>query len=160
MVRDEPATERFTDHGVTIYDFGDSFLVRCPRCGKRALVAPPPAEAAQWEPLSMVMRLSCLHCGLARTFEGDEMHIGGCDWYFHLPLWLQTPCCGHVLWAYNARHLAFLESFVRATLRERIPDAGNRSLASRLPDWIKSGVHRADVLEGIGRLRALLEREE
>lgn len=75
-------------------------------------------------------------------------------------LWLQTPCCGHVLWACNTSHLASLDRFVRATLRERIVSGRNRSIASRLPDWIKSGVHRDDVLAGIGRLYALLKREE
>lgn len=75
-------------------------------------------------------------------------------------LWLQTPGFGHVLWACNAPHLAFLERYVRVTLRKRIVSGRNRSLASRLPDWIKSGVHRDDVLTGIGRLRALLERED
>ena len=46
--------------------------------------------------------------------------VGGpVDWYFHLPLWLQAPCCGETLWAYNAAHLDFLfENYVRATLRE------------------------------------------
>lgn len=162
MDRDSSATERFTDQGQKIYDFGDSFLVRCPRCDKRAQVAPPPALAAQWRPLSIAeVRLTCAQCGLLRTNAGDEMHIGGpCDWYFGLPLWLQTPCCGHTLWSCNARHLAFLERFVGATLRERVSGVGNRSLASRLPDWIKSGVHREDVLAGLGKLRALLERQE
>lgn len=31
MDRDGPANGRFTDRGEQIYDFGDSFLVRCPR---------------------------------------------------------------------------------------------------------------------------------
>lgn len=160
MDRDESAIERFTDQGEMICDFGDRFLVRCPRCGKRAEVAPPPALADQWRPLSLAMRLVCLHCGLLRSFTGNGVCIGGPrDWYFMLPLWLQTPCCGHVLWAYNARHLAYLERFVQATLRERVVSGRNRSLASRLPEWIKSGVHRDDVLAGIGRLRARLERQ-
>lgn len=160
--RDESTAERFTDQGETIYDFGDSFAVRCPRCGKRAEVAPPPTLRPQWVPLSAEMRLTCPHCGLLRDFNSnDDMHVGGPrDWYFCLPLWLQTPCRGYALWAYNARHLAFLERYVRATLRERTPDIRNRSLASRLPEWIKSGAHRDDVLAGIGRLRALLERRE
>jgi Arc/MetJ family transcription regulator len=61
------------------------------------------------------------------------------------------------LWAYNERHLAFLEQYVGATLRETTLEAGNRSLASRLPRWIKSGQHREEVLAGLRRLRALLE---
>ncbi|MGI5171658.1 hypothetical protein ACQEU3_45665 [Spirillospora sp. CA-253888] len=34
------------------------------------------------------------------------------------PLWLQRSCCGHVLWAYNVRHLDLLESYAAAKLRE------------------------------------------
>ena len=44
------------------------------------------------------------------------------DHFFGLPLWLQTSCCGQVLWAYNEAHLNFLESYVQSRLRERLPD--------------------------------------
>jgi hypothetical protein len=84
-----------------------------------------------------------------------------CDDYFGLPLWLQIPCCGEVLWAYNERHLSLLEGFVAARLRERSRDErygwSNRSLPSRLPPWIKSGKNREHVLKGLSRLRARLQ---
>jgi hypothetical protein len=84
-----------------------------------------------------------------------------CDDYFELPLWLQTPCCGEVLWAYNERHISFLEDFVGARLRERVRDGkygwSNRSLASRLPAWIKSAKNRDEVMKGLSRLRARLQ---
>jgi hypothetical protein len=76
------------------------------------------------------------------------------DWYFGLPLWLQTPCCGKTLWAYNEAHLDYVEHFVRATHREEMPDA----LAHRLPSWMKSAKHRDELLRGIGRLRHRLEQ--
>lgn len=81
------------------------------------------------------------------------------DWYFGLPLWLQTPCCGHTLWAYNADHRAYLEAYVRATLRTAPPHAQpsrNRTLASRLPLWMKRKENREDVLRGLARLERLL----
>ena len=43
---------------------------------------------------------------------------GPVDWYFHLPLWLQTGCCGETLWACNPAHLAFIQGYVRVTPRE------------------------------------------
>ncbi|MFS0702903.1 hypothetical protein AB6N23_00130 [Cellulomonas sp. 179-A 9B4 NHS] len=71
-----------------------------------------------------------------------------------LDLWLQTPCEGHVLWAYDAAHLDFLERYVAAGLREQEP--GNSSLASRLPAWVKSRKNRHAVARGLQRLRAML----
>lgn len=58
------------------------------------------------------------------------------DPYFHLPLWLQVNCLGKTLWAYNERHLDELDRYVRVLVRERTPNV-NRSVASRLPAWIK-----------------------
>ena len=79
------------------------------------------------------------------------------DDFFGLPLWLQTPCCGDVLWAYNAAHLEALEGYVSATLRTRRqdPDRGwaNRSWTSRLPVWMKRARNRAAVAAGLKRLR-------
>ena len=71
-----------------------------------------------------------------------------------LNLWLQTPCEGRVLWAYDAAHLDFLERYVTAGLREQAP--GNASLASRLPAWIKSRKNRGAVARGLQRLRTML----
>lgn len=81
------------------------------------------------------------------------------DWYFHIPLWLQTPCCGEVLWAYNEEHLAFLEAFVAAKQRTSVRDEygwSNRSLMNRLPLWVKQAKNCDEVLRGLGRLREKL----
>src|SRR5260370_39279346 len=77
--------------------------------------------------------------------------IGPTDWYFQLPLWLQTPCAGEILWAFNSAHLSFLESYVPARDRRRLPNV-NRSAASRLPMWIKSAKNREAVLHAIAIL--------
>ncbi len=80
---------------------------------------------------------------------------GNFDWYFQEPLWLQTECCGETLWAYNEKHLEFIENYVAAKLRARIPNQ-NRSLASRLPKWIKSAKNRDEILKAIGKLKEKL----
>jgi hypothetical protein len=80
------------------------------------------------------------------------------DDYFGLPLWLQTRCCGHVLWANNEGHLLFLERYVGAKLRERVPNR-NGSLPSRLPTWIKLARNRDELLRCLARLRASLPAE-
>ena len=122
-------------------------LVRCPRCGCRAM--------------ARSTTVTCGRCAYVRTDDPSWRHrvelrrdADGVA-YCGLPLWLQTPCWGQVLWAYDADHLDFLERYVRASIRERQPNR-NTSLASRLPAWLKDAKHRRDVLAAIGRLRATL----
>lgn len=131
-------------------------LGRCPTCGNwrrrnpRRTQGPPPAEGA--------VPMSCPGCGTA--FQGKVTWSPVAfdrpvDLYFGLPLWLQTPVRGETLWAYNDRHLGFLRDYVGASLRERIPNR-NRTMASRLPQWIKSAQNRAGILHGLGRLEEML----
>ncbi len=141
---------RFQDPGASIYSFDREFLVRCPRCDRRAAVRVSEVD----------VRLTCPHCGAnqSRTNRTLVVSNDATDWYFRLPLWLQTPCCGHVLWARNVEHLAFLEQFVGAKLRERPSVADgyrNRLLASRLPLWLKAARSRAHVLVALAKLRSL-----
>jgi hypothetical protein len=142
---------RFRDHGETVYDFRDEFLVTCPRCSMCAYVFPLP-DQEQLVPATA--KIVCHTCGLnnVQPVHASVIHNTAHDWYFHLPLWLQTPCCGHILWARNRAQLAFLEQYVGAHLREEVPDS-NQSLVSRLPRWLKSAKNRADVLRGIERLK-------
>jgi hypothetical protein len=89
------------------------------------------------------------------------------DPFFGLPLWLQTPCCGNVLWAYNGRQLDLLAEYVGADLRERVSRSPGEgafrrfegveafTMLERLPAWIKSAGHRAEVLKAVARLRTL-----
>jgi hypothetical protein len=187
----ERMSTRFFDDGRLIYDFGEPFVVRCPRCARRAVVARldvaklnkidmgENSESAAYplmDALFAPRRLVCAHCGHTRDWPhpqrpaprltqaplrptGPAVSIGGpYDWYFRLPLWLQTPCCGHVLWACNADHLDYLYRFVTADLRAGNPHR-NKSLASRLPDWMKSAKNRIPVTHGLQRLGELVDRE-
>jgi hypothetical protein len=74
-------------------------------------------------------------------------------------LWLQVPCAGHTLWAYNLAHVEYLERLVSAGLRLRHRPVDttyvNKRLAARLPRWVLSAKHRATVLRGLAELRAL-----
>jgi len=154
----------------TLLDFGREFLVVCPRCAAQAWVRDRGAEA---DPR---IALTCAHCGLNQFWTPAEPGVltaadpkryppgviamgAPVDWYFHLPLWLQTPCCGETLWAYNAAHLAFLEEYVRASLREHARGEHgwqNQALANRLPKWMADAKNRSEVLKGLERLRAKL----
>lgn len=144
---------RFRDSGEREIDFVRAdWWVACPRCDRLAFVRnwtpiPPPEPALPWPERRMV----CAHCGYFRSSESGPA----------LPppvLWLQTPCCGQTLWAYNPEHLTFIENYVRATLREHAPAPRtggyhNQGLANRLPDWMIDAKHREEVLRAVARIR-------
>jgi len=164
---------RHQDQGLSIYDFGHDFLVRCPQCKCCAEVTIGGTNPLQ----PSAVRLVCGHCGYSKQVQQDVIRttwrkgqyrmdyaIGGAyDWYFKTPLWLRTPCAGHELWAHNADHLEFLEGYVRASIRKdfanRVRSNRNSSLASRLPSWIKSAKNRDKLDQGLKRLRGLLKSE-
>jgi hypothetical protein len=160
-------TTRFRTHDERLSDFGGECLVACPRCSERARVrvrgGDPPVQ------------LTCIHCGHSagwtpsnpgivtsaapERFPGHVAYGGPVDPYFHLPLWLQAPCRGETLWAYNADHLQWLEDYVGAELRERAPGEhgwSNSGMASRLPRWMQSAKNRDDVLRCIRGLKQQL----
>lgn len=140
-------TKKIYDKGEWIYDFGDEFLIVCPKCALMAKVIPVENSG-----MLNLRKLICLNCGFNKPtnlrenadimasveFSRDKntesyIVIGGVfDWYFREPLWLQTECCGETLWAYNKAHLEFIENYVGSMLRARTPNV-NKSLASRLP---------------------------
>ena len=106
----------------------------------------------------------CHHCASTRDWRAEQrgaalvgVALGGPnDPFFDRPLWLQTSCCGHILWAYNSRHLDTLQFYIAADLRERTgPTMG---MLDRLPAWIKKADHRSEVLQAIERLRDQLRR--
>jgi hypothetical protein len=107
--------------------------------------------------------ITCPSCGsLSRhrglcTFE----RFGGSpnDPYFGLPLWLQAPCCDHILWAYNAEHLSKLRQYVAASLRQRVTPKHPMawSMFARLPQWMSAAKNREAVLSTFDRLRKKLD---
>ncbi len=150
----------FCDSGEQIEDFIDEFLVECPRCSKLCKVLLESTIQAREEfslRLFRRRRAVCLNCGYSASWDGRTLkqYLDGHDWYFGLSLWLRTPCCGEVLWAFNVRHLDFLEGYVSATNRQQVPNI-NKSLASRLPDWIKSAKNRSEIVKCIQALRKRL----
>ncbi|HEX8439287.1 hypothetical protein [Archangium sp.] len=151
--------ERLQSAGQWWGTFLDEFRVVCPRCERTALVLPRQAGESG---IFASRRVTCTHCGFSNPWEGqcvsmpwyaDPMR----DFYFRLPLRLQIHCGKHLLWAFNHRHLGFLEAFVQASLRERTRHSSygwhNRGLTSRLPRWLKAAQHRAAILKAIETLR-------
>jgi hypothetical protein len=153
--------QRFRDRGEHIYQFMDEFLVVCPKCSRWAKVQREDPASTDW---FAPRRVTCRHCGMTKRSQergiSRSWHGSPEDDYFHLPLWLQSPCCGDVLWAYNARHLRFLRDYVSSDLRERRRNPklgwGNGSLASRLPRWMQLAKNRGGILKVIEKLEEKL----
>lgn len=153
----------------TVDAYADEFLVVCPRCSGQAVVRDRGPD------VTPRIRLTCASCAHTQELErrpsvhatsSDPRFAPGAllvgaavDAYFRLPLWLQVPCCGATLWAYNARHLAALVEYVGAELRERRQDEGgwrNAGMRSRLPRWMQVAKNREEVLRCAERLPAKL----
>jgi hypothetical protein len=128
---------------------------RCSHCGRRMCVD----RQAKVAPQHRFVTLSCDGCGAPTNADYEIRPVmvpaALVDNCFGLPLWLQIPCAGHTLWAFNARHLAYLKEFVQAGLRERHGTA-NASVVSRLPGWLKQAKHRGEALRAVERLERLL----
>jgi len=75
------------------------------------------------------------------------------DPLFGLPLWFQARCSGATLWAHNRYHLGYLREYVAADLRHRPPNT--RSMAARLPKWIKAASNREEIVACLDRMAAL-----
>ncbi|WP_199716623.1 hypothetical protein [Micromonospora musae] len=85
--------------------------------------------------------------------------LGGSeDPFFRRPLWLQTRCVGHILWAYNEEHVNELSAYVGAQLRERGGARPTRAMFARMPSWMKKSDNRSEILAALEMLRALAKR--
>src|SRR5579862_9869195 len=137
---------------VSVEQFKDKVLIQCPNCKKCALL-----RSTQYSHSERKWTCDCLceHCAKTWQFHPGGYALNDSRPYLCVPLWLQTRCKNHVLWAFNEKHLQFLEDYISQTLRKR-PLNFNGSLQSRLPRWILSAKNRTAVASGVRRLRAKL----
>jgi hypothetical protein len=150
--------QRFRDDGRSHFSYLDVILVTCPKCASAGQVLPSGVSRAYPKvPAFAPRRFSC-----AASLHRAESHGGiltfgtdGRDPYLRLPLRLQARTRHGMLYAYNSAHLDWIEAFVAAPLRERRVESGsaNRSIASRLPPWVKSAKNREEVLRAVARMR-------
>lgn len=156
-------------------DFIGDIFVKCPACGKKAVVKTPGYNKQDWKLFEDEVRFSCVHCVKAlvlkdvpkpvlfynsggkaitsRIIYGDN---GNVDIFFGYELWLEQECMGNRIWAYNYEHLTFMEEFIAAPLRSKPHDIKQysiKSIGSRLPRWMTSAKNREKVLKAIGELK-------
>lgn len=121
---------------------------RCPRCGRWL--------EKRYQRILAKKRQVVLSCPCKAQTAVDisfsSVRLGQpYDPYFGYPLWFRKTIGDEVLWAYNRRHLTFLRAYVGAVNRPRTPGQ-NKSLASRLPKWLKKGTRRAGLLRALAAL--------
>lgn len=131
--------------------------VKCRECHA------PLRRSAPWDGKWKKLAMHCERCGDDCEYDAHvsyhPMHEGRMtDAVFGLPLWLQRPFRDEQFWAFNYEHLALLEQYVAAKLRERgiLPRNSirkNSSLLSRLPDFIRRAGNRDELLKLIRQLQ-------
>jgi hypothetical protein len=140
--------------------FSSPRRVTCLRCGYARVARDPRAKTKarpQWQKERQVNGQR-RQVPTARYVPGAPCPArrGPVDTFLGLPLYLQTPCAGHIFWALNARHLAWLESFLAAGLREDATPVRRKTALSALPQWLILARHRDEALRAAARLRARL----
>jgi len=99
----------------------------------------------------------CRQCGRSSDVEVTMSRWRGneaIDPDFGLPLRLVEKTAAGLLWAYNAEHLQALHDYATATLREG--SGYNRSMFSRLPQWMKLARNRVLLQRAVERLQRQL----
>jgi hypothetical protein len=151
----EPDGTRHQDDSAGVWTFtSEDILVVCPKCGAPAVVRI--VEKDERYPVRSARELTCDRC-LARRPSGSVVLVrgGARDPFLHEQLWLQTPCGGHVLWAFNEAHIDFLGAVVQAKLRENAPGSHvTANYGGRLPRWVLDRKNRGEVQKALDRLRA------
>lgn len=152
---------------VYLSDFMDEIDIVCPQCTSHAkvLVLGNSYEQRKY-------KLSCLQCGYTKTVKNPWLISSSHgimveaipsfnqpkDPFFELELWYQKSVASNILWAYNLRHLVYLEEYIssrhfRGFYQPKFPFA-NASLVSRLPKWMQSKKNRENILRAINDLKS------
>lgn len=151
------------NHTQPTYWFGDCQLYahgRCYHCGFAYTICEHHDKSIgkTFKRTTTIRCQACHHDNLAHIHIIKKRHQG-CDDYFGMDLLLQAPFKGHVFWAYHDKHLAELEAFIKADLRERTGSSGNGSMICRLPFWMKSAKNRDGLLKLIDQLKLIAQSQ-
>ena len=139
---------RFQDENLTISDFYKEVLVVCISCEKKAI------PKVSFETKSA--RLFCEHCGYNKE-TSTVFYMGtikmAANHYFNADYWLKIKFKNEIFWAYNDKHLAYLERYISATLREH-KDRTGFTLIEKLPKFYHEAKNRNPLLKVIEKLKS------
>jgi Zn ribbon nucleic-acid-binding protein len=140
---------RFQDENLILSNFYEEVLVVCPSCAKKAIAK------VNFE--TKTARLFCVHCGYNKevtTALSQTVSIQiPADAFFDAALWLQTTFKNELFYAYNNKHLDYLERYISATLREH-KDRTGFTLLEKLPKFYHEAKNRETLLKIITKLKS------
>jgi Zn ribbon nucleic-acid-binding protein len=138
-----PIPNHFQDENLLLSNFYQEVWIVCPSCDKKAM--------ATVNDETKTARLFCVHCGLNKeTATAIEMPA---NQYFQAELWLQIPFKKDVFWVYNDKHMAYLERYISATIREH-KDRTGFTLLEKLPKFYHEAKNRGSLLKIIAKLKS------
>lgn len=139
---------RFQDENLLLTHFYQEVAVVCPTCAKKA--------RAKVNPETKTARLFCLNCGCNKetttAIKNGSIEMPA-NQYFQVELWLQAPFKNDVFWAYNDKHLEYLERYISATIREH-KDRTGFTLLEKLPKFCHEAKNRESLLKIITKLKS------
>ncbi|MNU83365.1 hypothetical protein D3C71_730650 [compost metagenome] len=143
----------FVDKGQSIFSFFYDYdkLLECPDCSSCIKL------------LKDRLVINCKKCGYLKDLNsyGQVTSLWGRreGEAYGYKLYLRVPACGHELWAFNKEHLDYLAGYISSKNRRQMPNV-NQSVASRVPNWMKSSKNRNQLINALIRLRKKLEQYE
>jgi uncharacterized Zn finger protein (UPF0148 family) len=142
-------SNRFQDENLLLSHFYQEVWVVCPSCAKRAMAK------VNFE--NKMARLFCPKCGYnkeATTAIKNGTIKTAANHYFQVELWLKAPFRNEAFWAYNDKHLEYLERYILATLREH-KDRSGFTLLEKLPKFYHEAKNREALLKIIAKLKTI-----
>lgn len=138
---------RFQDEKRVLSNFYQEVWVVCPSCTKKAIAK------VNFE--TKTARMICLYCGCnkeaAITINKITL-VTAANHYFQAEIWLKAPFKNDIFWAYNDKHLEYLERYISATLREH-KDRTHFTLLEKLPKFYHDAKNREGLLKIITKLK-------
>lgn len=142
----------FQDQNHRLTDFEKEVWVVCPKCHQQAI--------AKLNDEAKEARLNCLHCGYSKSVSKHVEYADGkfgelkqaAHLYFEAQLWLKHAFKGDIFWAYNLKHLQYLEDYISAKLREH-KDRTHFTLLEKLPKFYHEAKNREALLKIIQKLK-------
>lgn len=138
---------RFQDDNLILSNFYKEVWVVCPSCAKKAMAN------VNFE--TKTARLFCTLCGCNKetttAIKNGSIEMAA-NHYFNAELWLKAPFKYEVFWAYNDKHLEYLERYISATIREH-KDRTHFTLLEKLPKFYHEAKNRTGLLKIIKKLK-------
>ncbi len=142
-------TNRFQDENLLPGNFYNDVWVVCPACTAKAI--------ASTNTELKTVRLFCVHCGYIKEvgirIGKNEFVTMAAHHFFEVKLWLMASFKNELFWAYNDKHLEYLERYISATLREH-KNRTHFTLLEKLPKFYHEAKNRSQLLKIIQKLKS------